>query len=127
MRNAIPSLLLILVIQLILIAVVYWPRVANDEITADASAVKFDPAEVTKLGIRDDLDGEAQLARVGERWLLPALHNLPADPEKVATLLDGLLSANDSWPVAHSSPARQRFQVADYLFQRRITLSFGDE
>jgi hypothetical protein len=126
-RNAIPSLLLVLVIQLILIAVVYWPRVANDETTAGASAVKFDPAEVTKLDIRDDLDGEAQLARVGERWLLPALHNLPADPEKVATLLDGLSSANDSWPVAHSSPARQRFQVADYLFQRRITLSFGDE
>ena len=45
----------------------------------------------------------------------------------MAKLLAGLLSSNDSWPVAHSSAARQRFEVADYLFQRRITLSAGDE
>lgn len=127
MRNAIPSLLLVLVIQLILIAAVNWPRVANDGVSTGHSTVDIDPTQVNSLDIRDDRDRKAQLARVGERWLLPALHDLPADPEKVTTLLDGLLSTNDSWPVAHSSAARQRFQVADYLFQRHITLSAEDQ
>ena len=80
MRNAIPGLLLVLVIQLLLVAVVYWPRVVNDGATSDA-ATAIDPADVTRLDIRDDSEGEAQLTRVGDRWRLPALHSLPADPE----------------------------------------------
>lgn len=127
MRNAIPGLLLVLVIQLLLVAVVYWPRIVVDGASTDAAATEINPAEVTRLDIRDEFEGEAQLTREGDRWLLPALHNLPADPEKVATLLAGLLASNDSWPVAHSSAARQRFEVADYLFQRSIKLSAGDE
>src|SRR5690606_2141252 len=32
-----------------------------------------------------------------------------------------------NWPVAHSSAARQRFQVADYYYQKRLTLLSNGE
>lgn len=124
MKRAIPTLLLILLIQLALVAVVYWPRViTGDDVGPVEQAI--DPGQVNELRIADEHGGEARLVKSGGRWHLPALHNLPADPDKVANLLDSLLSKDDSWPVARSAAARQRFQVADYLFQRHIRL-LGD-
>lgn len=52
---------------------------------------------------------------------------LPADSEKVRTLLTGLSQQTPAWPVATTAAARQRFQVADYHYQRRIILIGGDK
>lgn len=77
---------------------------------------------VDSIRIEDAEDNGAQLERSDGGWILPRLRGLPADGERVAALLETLTLADPGWAIAHSSAARQRFQVASYRFQRRITL-----
>jgi hypothetical protein len=118
-------LLLVLVIQCGLVAVVFWPQHVETVESAHEVLTPFPVTSVDELRIGDEFDNEAVLVKSGERWLLPELENLPADPAKVEAALQALQIAPDSWPIAQSAAARQRFQVADYYYQRRITLLSG--
>ena len=50
-----------------------WPRLPRNE--------------VDEIYVGDEFDNETALRRVGERWLLPELENLPADAQMVDALL----------------------------------------
>lgn len=126
MRRAIGPLLLLLVVQLLILARLYWPG-STGEIQPAEKLADTAAGEVDEIIIGDEYDNEAVLRRVGERWLLPELDDLPADSDRVAQLLQGILPDDAGWPVADSPAARQRFQVADYHYQRRITLLGGGE
>jgi hypothetical protein len=82
----------------------------------------FTDNAIDEVRIGDAFDNEVVLARSGKQWLLPDMGNLPADPAKVDTLLHSVLHQTGNWPIARSPAARQRFQVADYYYQKRMTL-----
>jgi hypothetical protein len=123
----ITALLLILLIQCGIAAVVFWP--ARDESRESAMPLLASVAreQIDELRIGDEFDNEAVLVRSGERWLLPDLDNLPADTGKVDAVLRSITTQDAGWPIAHSSGARQRFQVADYYYQRRLSLVSGGQ
>jgi hypothetical protein len=123
--RGVATLLLVLVIQCGLVAVVFWPHSIAVNGSAQEVLTPFSTAEVDELRIGDEFDNEAILVKSGDQWLLPDMENLPADAGKVEEVLKALQIAPGSWPIAHSSAARQRFQVADYYYQRRITLLSG--
>ena len=127
MKRAIPGLLLLLVAQLALVAVVYRSELGPAYLGGPPSTTTPDFAAVDTLTISDDAGTQARLKKIGDRWQLPALHDLPADGKKVATLLDSLVTNSSAWPVANSVAARQRFKVADYLFRRKIDLLVGSD
>lgn len=116
------ALFLVLVIQVFLTAVVYWPQQA--EIVADPAAplLDVDPTSVAGIQLADDQGNEAFLQRIDGRWQLPLRQDLPADSDLVEGLLRMLTTAQPGYPVATSVAARQRFEVASYRFQRRLTL-----
>jgi len=120
-NRSIGSLLLILAIQCALVATVYWPPAEPGAATHPA-LLPFDPAQIDEIYVGDEFDNETVLARAGEHWLLPELEQLPADRTRVDKLLAALATGEQSWPVADSIAARQRFRVADYRYRRRITL-----
>ncbi|MEZ5570469.1 MAG: DUF4340 domain-containing protein [Halioglobus sp.] len=122
MSRAITVLLLLMLIQCGLVAVVFWPQDQRAGETAPQTLIPFATATVDELRIGDDYDNEAVLVKSGEQWLLPDLENLPADPEKVKAVLEAIQLQPGNWPIARSSAARQRFQVADYYYQRKLTL-----
>jgi len=124
-RRTTGTLLLVLLIQCAMVVAMYWPRPQDINSMARPMWQSADPGSVDKVRITDENKQELVLQKSGANWLLPGLHTLPADPEMVSGLLAGLLSQSEEWPVAHSAAARQRFQVADYLFQRRIELFSG--
>ncbi|MDO8860274.1 DUF4340 domain-containing protein [Haliea sp. E1-2-M8] len=121
------ALLLILVIQVFLAAVVYWPQQA--EIVADPAAplLAIDPAAVTGIQLADEQGNEAFLQRIDGRWQLPLRQELPADSALIERLLRVLTREQHGYPVATSIAARQRFEVASYRFQRRVTLTGSDD
>ncbi len=127
MKRAIPGLLLLLLAQLALVALVYQSELNPLSSGAAPSTTALDAALVDGIAISGSEGAQASLKKIGDRWQLPALHDLPADREKVASLLDALLVNGNDWPVASSAAARQRFKVADYLYQRKIDLSVGKE
>jgi hypothetical protein len=121
-NRAIAPLLLVLLVQCLLVALLYRPGVATDRQQPVETLTDTAPRQVDEIHIGDEYDNEAVLRRVGARWSLPELGGLPADSSRVEQMLQGILPADPGWPVADSPAARQRFQVADYYYQRRISL-----
>jgi len=89
--------------------------------TAQALA-PFSDSAVDEVRIGDEFDNEVVLLKSGKQWLLPELEQVPADPAKVDALLKSITHQTGSWPVARSTAAQQRFQVAEYYYQKRLTL-----
>lgn len=86
----------------------------------------FDQDQVTGIRIQVP-DGEPVLvAKTGEDWVIPALHDLPAAQAKVSDLLSKLGELEKGLPVATSETALKRFKVAEDSFERKLTLEGGD-
>lgn len=128
MTRAVTVLLLVLLIQCGITAVVFWPRQVPVNTSTEQTLAPFSASAIDELRIADEFDNEAVLIKSAKQWLLPELENLPADPARVEALLQSITSQSGNWPIAHSPAARQRFQVADYFYQKRLTLlSAGKE
>ena len=123
MNRWVNSLLLILVVQCALLIAIYQPSPEPHRVHGvEYSLTGFERGKIDEIRIGDEFDNEAVLTRSGKHWLLSALEGLPADRAGVEQLLDAVSGTSSRWPVAHTTAARQRFQVADYYYQRRITL-----
>jgi len=122
MKPLINGLLLVFIIQCALVATLYWPDTNLLEMINTEQFVPFEPYLLDEIHIGDDQGNEAVLLKAGDRWILPDVTGLAVSPELINTLLQGLIHAETGWPVASSIAARQRFQLTDYNFQRRLTL-----
>lgn len=127
MNRWVSALLFALIIQCGITAVVYWPEQGSQNKYAKQAFAPFPVNAIDELRIGDEFDNEVVLVRSGTQWLLPDLENLPANTTKVSALLQTLTTQAGNWPVADSPAARQRFQVADYYYQKRLTLWSGGE
>ncbi len=58
-------------------------------------------------------------------WLLPSLHDAPADPAKVQDLLARLAGLKRGLPVATTADALDRFKVGDAHYERRLVVRAG--
>lgn len=120
MKRHLSSLFLILLIQIGLVAAVYWPA-TNNRAAAQIAMLPFPLQQVNTIYVGDEFDNETVLSKVGDRWLLPEPGNLPADNAMIEKLLDAVATREGDWPVADSIAARQRFRVASYHYRRRIS------
>ncbi len=84
--------------------------------------VPFDPDAIDEIYVEDDEGNEAVLLKMADQWVLPDLAGLPIKLERINALIGSISDGEGKWPVATSAASRQRFQVAAYHFQRRITL-----
>lgn len=109
----------LLVFQLLLIAVLYWPD-GDDPVLRSALLESVDPGALTAVDITDGDGNSIRLQRDGDGWRLPG--ELPADSGKVATLLDALLARDPGFAIARSDAAAPRFEVAQDRFERKIEL-----
>ena len=127
MTRSVTSLLLILLIQCGIITAVYWPDQALLEQPTHRHLLSLSPQDIDEVRIGDEYDNEAVLQKIGGHWVLPELEHLPADPHKINKLLAAITDQDNGWPIAQSVAARQRFQVADYHYQRSLALLSANE
>ncbi len=135
MNRHIPLLAGLLVAQLLLALILFWPK------SQDAGLVNWpslEAAEVTEIQL-SSADGETLvLQRQTAGWMLtdwkdPAQAQalletpLPADANRVRTLLAQLTVNPGSWPVASSQSAARRFGVDDAGFAHRVQLRVAAE
>ena len=116
------ALLVLLLLQLVLVAKLYWTDPMLDLSEGSSSLAETGPYLIDEILIADGQGMETLLAKPGDRWILPQQGELPADSARIENLLEQLTAIDPGWPVAHTLPARQRFQVAPYHFRRRIEL-----
>jgi hypothetical protein len=87
--------------------------------------LEFAEADVDKIVVQDNANS-ATLVRDGDTWQLADLAELPANAARIDTLLGNLAGIRTQWPVVSSAAGRERLEVADDKFQRRLTLYRND-
>ncbi len=122
MKQLINALLAVFLIQCAMVATLYWPDAGLMEVLNRSQLVPFEPWLLDEIHVGDDQGNEAVLLKVDDRWILPDLTGLSVSPDLIEKLLQGVIHAQTSWPVATTVASRQRFQLTDYNFQRRLTL-----
>ena len=114
---------ILLVAQLFLTVLMYRQDSGEAGDTGNRAVVSAGAYVIDEIQVEDGSGGSVVLQRAGELWQLPQLSGLPASPEKVEKVLQKLTAEDPGWTVAHTLAARQRFQVADYHFRRKVTLA----
>lgn len=115
----------ILVIQIILSAVVFWPKSAT---TGEGELIFPDlkAGDIIALTIVDADDNRIVLRRVAGNWVLPAADDYPALSDKITSLLDKIVGLNTSRLVTRTDASHKRLQVASDDFVRRIDFEMAD-
>jgi hypothetical protein len=119
-------LIVILAVQVALLTQVFWPREQHSDDLSQTALQVLDSAEVNKLLITDD-STSVVLVREDSHWILPEYHGLPVDGTALQRALVDLPELLRGWPVAHTSGAQQRFEVAEDHFQRRVQFFGGEQ
>ncbi len=127
MKNRNTLLIALFVLQILLSGGLYFGKAASSSGPAHQALVNADKKEIDRITIENGEGEKVVLQKTGKHWTLPNYHHLPANPAKVDTLLDRLLKLQGGWPVATTAAAQKRFEVAEEKFQRRITLSNGED
>lgn len=115
----------ILVVQIVLGVVVFWPRPAET-----AAGEPFFPdlkvSDVTGLSIADNGGDSVRLKIVAGEWSLPDADDYPVQGDKVTSVLEKLLALDTGRQVTRTDSSHKRLQVATDDFLRRIRLETAD-
>ena len=94
---------------------------------AETPLLGFDAEKVDRLVIEGPEAAKVALTKTDGGWHLPDAADFPADRDKIEQLLKRLTELQGGPPVATTPGAQQRFRVSDTDFERRVTLSAGDQ
>ena len=114
----------LLVLQIVAALGLYWQGQQLKQGRQSQPLLSFDTAGVNKV-ILSDGTLSVTLSKSAGVWQLPDSQQLPVDTSQLEPLLARLQGLQTGWPVATSSPSRERFEVAEGKFQRRIQLFEG--
>ncbi len=117
-------LLGVLVLQIILAALLWWPR--SGEMAAEPLLDIADASAVVAMRVSDAAGSEVRLARIETGWALPEADDYPIDTARVDAALAGLLSLTHGSTVTETAASHERLQVANDAFVRRVVLELAD-
>ncbi len=114
----------LLVAQVVLAAVVFWPRVT----VADGGLLFAGQAEaeIVVLAITDGDGKRVALAKDGQQWVLPEADAFPADGDRVAPLLRKIEQLRTGRLVTVTEGSHVRLQVAEQKFNRKMLITWSD-
>lgn len=115
----------LLLIQLLVVGVVFWPQgqvqAAGGPLLGDLEAEM-----VTAVTITDNNDDIVELTRQGEEWVLASGGDYPAAGEEIDQLLNKLLAVKDNRLVTQTAASHSRLEIGRDNFIRRIQLMLED-
>ncbi len=115
-----------LVLQLILVVVVLWPRSTASSGEEQSLFPGLEAAQIVKLSITDATGETINLARVAGSWVLPDADDYPCQEGKVPELITKLLGLSADSLVTKTSASHKRLKVAEDDFERRIVFELAD-
>lgn len=108
----------VLVAQIILAVIVFWPQPVAERgelLFEDLSA-----DQIVAIAIDDDTGNSVALERDGDGWVVSNTDGYPANAEKIEPLLEKLAEIKTGRMVASNPESYDRLQVGDDSFMRRI-------
>ncbi len=115
----------LLLVQLVLVAIVFWPRAAATG-GGERAFPDLKADDIVSLRITDDTGQSVFLRRVGDGWVLPDAGDYPANSETITPLLEKIVELSSDRLVTRTEASHQRLQVTDDAFVRRLTLELTD-
>ena len=114
----------VLALQIVIAAVIFWPRPSA---TAGGGSLFAGLAadQITQLTI-SDATGQVQLAKGQSGWVLPQADDYACQASKVQPLLDKLVALKADRLVAQTSASHKRLKVADQDYERSIEFELAD-
>jgi hypothetical protein len=122
-RNQILSA--VLVVQIVVGALVFWPRSTTSAGSGPLFA-DFKAADVVNLTVSDANGEHITLAKSGDNWVLPEAGNFPADSTKIIPLLGKIESLKTNRLVTQTDASHKRLKVASDDFNRLIEVKLQD-
>ncbi|MBN1659786.1 MAG: DUF4340 domain-containing protein [Anaerolineae bacterium] len=113
-------LVAMLVVQIAIAAVVFWPRQAASG--GEPLWAGLEAGDVARIDITDGEGRQIELARAGTDWVLPAAGDYPVRQEPVDELIAGLVALNTSRLVTQTPASHDRLGVGDEAFERRVEI-----
>jgi hypothetical protein len=110
----------LLVVQLVLIGVLFWPRGGS---ASAANAVLFaglKGSDITSLTVSEKAGNSSKLARQGDKWVVPDAGDYPADATRLNSLADKLAALKGGQSVGRTTTTQNQLQVADDNYAKRI-------
>ena len=114
----------LLVVQVILIAVVFWPRPAATG--GGPLLAGFQAANVTFLTVRDNQGNSVALEKVNGAWVLPDAGDYPTQAGKVDTLLAKLAALSTARLATRTAASHKQLQVGPDSYLRQVEIEMAD-
>ena len=114
----------LLVVQVVLGAVVFWPREAA--VGGGLLFANREEAEIVALAIADGDHKRVALAEQGAEWVLPEADAFPADGDRVAPLLQKIGQLRTGRLVTVTEGSHARLQVGEQKFNRKLQITWSD-
>jgi hypothetical protein len=116
----------VLVLQLVLVAIVFWPRQVTTATTGQALFPGITADQIRSVSLTDSEGERIRLVRSGGGWVLPDAGDYPAISENVTALLDKIVSLTAEQMITQTSASHKRLKVAEDDFNNRVEFELSD-
>lgn len=139
MQRWIPTLAIVLVLQLAVAGWLGWqrsrpvaaptasPLVAADLSGIDRVVIEGPKSEAPRAADAAPDEPPIELVKKDGRWTIPGYHGVGADAAKLQGLLDKLTKGSRGLPVTTTAESLPRFKVTDAEHERRLVAYQGDK
>jgi PHD/YefM family antitoxin component YafN of YafNO toxin-antitoxin module len=117
------ALFIVLILQITVAVSMHHVSTSNVNEQFNQPIMDIKASSVERISVDDGKDLATALSRVNDQWQLDNYHQLPADQNKVKSVLDKLEKDKSGWPVATTESSRLRFKVADDDYRKKLVLS----
>jgi hypothetical protein len=115
----------VLVLQVALAAILFWPRQPASA-AGELLFAGLDAEQVTRLTIADETGEQVQFINAGAGWVLADTDEYPTTDGVVPDLLEKIVALEVGRPVAESKESHARLKVADDEHASRVELKLQD-
>jgi hypothetical protein len=116
----------VLVVQIALVAAVFWPRPAASLTGGESLFPDLDADQIVRLTVSDVDGNQIRLAKGDEGWVLPEADDYPTQENKVPDFLDKIAELKADRLVTQTPGSHKRLKVADKDFNRLIEFELAD-
>lgn len=114
-----------LAVQIVLVAVAFWPKSASVA-GGESLLAGLEAEQITQLTISDGTGDQVKLAKEMGSWVLPEADDYPCTENKVPEFLEKIVALKTNRLVTQTPASHKRLKVADDAFERRVELELAD-
>ena len=116
----------VLALQIVLAAVIFWPRPAASIAGGEKLFPGLEAEQVVRLTVSDAEGNQIELAKGAEGWVLPEADDYATEGTKVPDFLTQIVEIRTNRLVTQTPGSHKRLKVASEDYQRLVEFELAD-